>query len=542
MKNILEQFLDEIEVNYTRWFADKLYNEHPHKYNMYGLKRMLDVYGVKTLGVHCNHADLLSLTYPCILHTHRNFVIGLDCNESITYLQQGRKLTLSIEKFKQIWSGNALVVEETTEATEPNYREHQQEEIIAKIKSFSIPIILALAVIIGLITNGDNIGVFDIIRMLLASVGILICSLLMEKQLLEVSRYGDRVCSLFSHSDCNSVLDGTMAKVFGISWSEVGLGYFIANVLLLSLFPDSSDVVAIINWIAMPYGIWSIHYQWRMGKNWCVLCVITQVVIWLMGIVAMTTYLTTSFICNITDVLLSCIVFAMSILIVHQCASTYSSKKERMRAVQQYRAFKADNVVAKALIEKGEYHGTTLDDSSIIFGNPKAEILVTILSNPHCNPCARMHRQVENLLSIHKDEICIQYIFSFFNETLKDSNRYLIGVYQKQGQQKAREIYSSWYEKDKDKYKEIWEKYTYVIHSETIEIEMQKHLEWKRRTGFTATPTILVNGYELPHEYELTDLAMIVNFSITEKNIMQDINGRSTTPLGAEWPSAEETV
>lgn len=542
MKNILEQFLDEIEVNYTRWFADKLYNEHPHKYNMYGLKRMLDVYGVKTLGVHCNHADLLSLTYPCILHTHGNFVIGLDCNESITYLQQGRKLTLSIEKFKQIWSGNALVVEETTEATEPNYREHQQEEIIAKIKSFSIPIILALAVIIGLITNGDNIGVFDIIRMLLASVGILICSLLMEKQLLEVSRYGDRVCSLFSHSDCNSVLDGTMAKVFGISWSEVGLGYFIANVLLLSLFPDSSDVVAIINWIAMPYGIWSIHYQWRMGKNWCVLCVITQVVIWLMGIVAMTTYLTTSFICNITDVLLSCIVFAMSILIVHQCASTYSSKKERMRAVQQYRAFKADNVVAKALIEKGEYHGTTLDDSSIIFGNPKAEILVTILSNPHCNPCARMHRQVENLLSIHKDEICIQYIFSFFNETLKDSNRYLIGVYQKQGQQKARGIYSSWYEKDKDKYKEIWEKYTYVIHSETIEIEMQKHLEWKRRTGFTATPTILVNGYELPHEYELTDLAMIVNLSITEKNIMQDINGRSTTPLGAEWPSAEETV
>ena len=82
------KFLDEIEVNYTRWFADKLYNEHPHKYNMYGLKRMLDVYGVKTLGVHCNHADLLSLTYPCILHTHRNFVIGLDCNESITYLQQ----------------------------------------------------------------------------------------------------------------------------------------------------------------------------------------------------------------------------------------------------------------------------------------------------------------------------------------------------------------------------------------------------------------------------------------------------------------------
>ena len=47
MKNIFEQFLDAIEVPYTKSFADKLYNEHPYKYNMYGLKKMLDLYGVK---------------------------------------------------------------------------------------------------------------------------------------------------------------------------------------------------------------------------------------------------------------------------------------------------------------------------------------------------------------------------------------------------------------------------------------------------------------------------------------------------------------
>ena len=35
---------------------------------------------------------------------------------------------------------------------------------------------------------------------------------------------------------------------------------------------------------------------------------------------------------------------------------------------------------------------------------------------------------------------------------------------------------------------------------------------------------------------------MLVNTIITEKNIMQDINNRSTTSLGADWPSAEETV
>ena len=43
-------------------------------------------------------------------------------------------------------------------------------------------------------------------------------------------------------------------------------------------------------------------------------------------------------------------------------------------------------------------------------------------------------------------------------------------------------------------------------------------------------------------EYDVEDLAMITNVYIRQKNILQDINGRSTTPLGAESLSAEETV
>ena len=543
MKNIIEQFLDEIEVSYTHQFTEKLYNEHPHKYNMYGLKRMLDVYGVKTLGVHSNNADLLSLTYPCILHTHGDFVIGLECkDDSVTYLQHGKKLTLAIDKFKQTWTNNALVVEETTEAIEPDYKTHQWKELISKMKSYSLPFMLILAVLIGIVSHWGNTGIFDLIRIAFSSVGVLVCILLMEKQLTGESHYGDRVCSLFHHSDCNSVLDGAMAKIFGISWSEVGLGYFMANMLLLSLFPASSSMVAVVSWAAMLYGVWSIYYQWRVAKSWCVLCVLTQVIIWLIGIIAIVSYFYIPFSCYGIDGLLVCIVFAESILLVHQYALVQETEKERVRAVQQYRSFKVNSTVSKVLIGKGEYYETTLDDSSIIFGNPQAETRVTILSNPHCNPCARMHKQVENLLNINSDDICVQYIFSSFNETLEDSSRYLIAMYQNKDQQTAREIYSSWYEKDKNKFKEILEGHAGIIHSGNVEAEMKKHLAWKKRTGFTATPTILVNGYELPREYELEDLAMIVNSIVTEKNIMQDINDRSTTSLGAERPSAEETV
>lgn len=543
MKTILENFLDALDISYTKRFTRNLFEEHPHKNNMYGLKKMLDVYGVNTLGVYVEKKKLSELNFPCILHTHGDFVIGLSCDaNTIKFLQHGKETTLTHDVFSKTWTGNALVVQKTTNATEPDYKEHQRDELISFVKAYSIPVMLVLAVIIGLVGNWESINIFEIIRILLSCSGIFVCAMLMEKQLYGESRYGDRVCSLFHHADCSSVLDGPMAKVFGISWSEIGLGYFAANILLLVLIPSSSEFVTVINWIAMLYGIWSIYYQWCVAKSWCVLCIIVQTIIWAMGIIAAMPYFTTPFMFSLIYSLQSCIVFTISIVAVHQYASAFTTEKECVHAVQRYRALKANGDVAKALIEKSEYHETTLSDSSIIFGNPNAKIRLTILSNPHCNPCARMHKRVERLLSMKEKEICVQYIFSSFNETLEDSSRYLIYCYISNHIDEALRKLASWYAKDKFDYERILKNNVEHLHTEEIENEMEKHRNWRNRTSITATPTILVNGHILPKEYEVEDLVMIANINITEKNILQDINGRSTTPLGAESLSAEETV
>ena len=211
-------------------------------------------------------------------------------------------------------------------------------------------------------------------------------------------------------------------------------------------------------------------------------------------------------------------------------------------AVQQYRAMKADSDVAKTLIEKSEYYETCLDDSAIIFGNPNAKMLVTILSNPHCNPCARMHKRVEELLGTEDKEICVQYVFSSFNKQLEDSSRYLISCYFNNTGKEALRRFALWYTKEKYDYERIVKQNFESIHTHEIEEEMKKHAAWRKKTSLVATPTVLVNGHILPDEYDLEDLAMIANINITEKNILQDINGRSTTPLGADQLSGEKAV
>jgi len=40
-------FLDLLGVKYTGSFSSEYFNEHPHKYNLYGLSKMLSDYGVE---------------------------------------------------------------------------------------------------------------------------------------------------------------------------------------------------------------------------------------------------------------------------------------------------------------------------------------------------------------------------------------------------------------------------------------------------------------------------------------------------------------
>lgn len=70
-------------------------------------------------------------------------------------------------------------------------------------------------------------------------VGIGVSYLLIKKQMHVQSSYADKICLLFKQGDCNDVLDSDAAKLFGvISWSEIGLGYFIVNLFILLLLPN----------------------------------------------------------------------------------------------------------------------------------------------------------------------------------------------------------------------------------------------------------------------------------------------------------------
>jgi len=128
-----------------------------------------------------------------------------------------------------------------------------------------------------------------------------------------------------------------------------------------------------------------------------------------------------------------------------------------------------------------------------------------------------MHKRVEKFLHDTNRNVCVQYLFSSFNQDLEFANKYLIAAYLEKEQQEFENIIADWFEKGKSLKEAFFNDFELDMNNPDIEIEFQKHEDWKEKTRLRATPTILVNGYKLPHNYKIEDLRYFTEFNVEVK-------------------------
>jgi len=298
------------------------------------------------------------------------------------------------------------------------------------------------------ISNRSYLHLEIILLMILSLGGIYISYLLVLKQLHIQSNYADKLCSLFKYNDCNNILESDAAKFFGvIGWSEVGLGYFISNLIILCFLPSFIPCLLLINIFCLPYSFWSIWYQKFKAKQWCPLCLAVMLLLWGIFIAGMGFgYIDLSAI-SFWVLAITGSIYIISILTINMLIPVIARSSNVENIQYEINSIKADEDVFMTLLRKQPRYEVNKNTSRILLGNPDANLLITVFSNPHCNPCSRMHKRINELLEQNK-HLCVQYIFSSFNEELEISNKYLIGAhFQENGE--AKEIFDQWFEKGK---------------------------------------------------------------------------------------------
>ncbi|MDR0794539.1 MAG: thioredoxin domain-containing protein [Tannerella sp.] len=516
--NIFTFMLGLLDVKHTSSFSDPYFNEHPHKYNLFGLSKMLFDYGINNVATRIpdKEKNITEIQMPFIAQFGGDFIVVHKIeSDKVTFFWKGIHHVLPVAKFINSWTGVVLLAESSVKSIEPDYQEHRKAELLTHLKQIILFCACILIAVFAYINNSYHTNPGISLLLFINLTGLYISFQLFLKQIHIQSRYADKICSLFKQKDCNNVLESKAAKLFGmISWSEIGSGYFLTNIILLLVFPTSITAIALLNILALPFTLWSVWYQQAKAGQWCVLCLIVVTSLWAIftiNIIFGYIHIPYLFVhCQLSIVncqlVITACCYCVSVLGINMLAPKLNTDKKIQSLQQSLNSIKADETVFKTLLKKQPYFETNITDSIIRFGNPDSKLRLTVLTNPYCNPCANMHERIDELLSSVNNEISVQYILSSFGENLKSTNRYLIAACLATTAGSEMQIFSDWFEKGKELKDDYFKSFSLDMANPEIDIEMQKHETWIKKTQIRATPTVLVNGYQLPDSYKIEDL------------------------------------
>ncbi|KGE16126.1 vitamin K epoxide reductase family protein [Sphingobacterium deserti] len=510
--NVLTALLKALKIKHTESFSNKFYNEHPFKYNLLGLSKMLDFYGVNNGGFRFDNKcqDIQEIQAPFVAHIEGEFAVIYKISKThISYRLGRHNFNLKLNEFCEKWTGIALLVEIEPNSTEQDYLLHRRLELSKASLKFALLCLVITAFIIGFYQN-NIVQPQTLLSLTFNGVGVIIGYLLVEKQIKIEGSYSDKICSILKESDCNNVLESKASKLWGIfGWSEIGLAYFFSNLIVLCFFPYLINYSAILSSLSSFYIIWSIWYQKFRVKQWCVLCLAVQFLLALLvsvnlvyGYIALPTIIS-------KELLLVSLIYLLPFCICANLIPLFSEKGKIEKISQEINSLKVHESVLEIFLKQQSYYHCEKSFSNIIFGNPDGNLLVTILSNPHCNPCGDLHYRIEELIKKGSKNLCIQYIFTSFEKELEISSKFLIATYLNCTENERKRIFNEWFKHGKNDKENFFKLYDFDLDNESIQREFSRHLDWKKSTNLDSTPTILINGYMLPRNYRIEDFEFI---------------------------------
>ncbi len=485
--------------------------------SLFALSNYLEELNISTYSTKINAQDLDEIRYPAIAHLTKNnghFVVlqKFEGNQVHYFDSEIGEVRESITEFEIKWNGVVLLVEANEKSGEDGYEEKKKREIFSQSGEY-----LAWGLSIILLTLPFFLipSIF-LPYYFLKITGGAFCLLLLQKQLGSVNKSLSAVCTLGSKSNCDAVIYSPRAKLFGIfNLSEVGILYFLGSILSLPLssfcnnsFPGS---MAVLSYIAFPFTLVSVHYQWRVIRAWCPLCLMVMAIIWL-EVLALTP-LIPSFSFGFRAMIISFTSYSLPLVFWLVVRERFIDS-HRIPNLEHtlYKFTRSEQVFQSLLSLQPE---TNMDELTheIRTGNKEAPLTLTMVSNPVCGPCSTAHAAIEDLLDRFEDRVKVNFRFTV-NSIEEDSVsnkmvRHIISLSLTEPN-KCRRALSDWFlhggRKDFDRW--IEKNPVGELNGKEMEVDLilKEYANWFIKAGIAETPTLLINGRKYMDEYTLSDL------------------------------------
>jgi thiol-disulfide isomerase/thioredoxin len=424
-----------------------------------------------------------------------------------------RTTLISRDEFIAKWTGVTLLVEKGENSAEPGYQDRRREVLFYRSLLFLLGLVGLVWLIVNLVNHAgilpSSIGTWSLMALKIA--GLAIATILLWTEIDKDNSAITKFCTGGKSVDCNSVLDSFS---FGgiISLSNLAFAYFFSSVglLMISSFSGSSlQLLSYLSYSSLLIVPISLFYQGVKIKKWCMLC------LWISGILLLE-FVASQFLLvdlvppGLKELSIFSFLFLASVLVWLTLKPYLIAKGELQGVKSKLAKFMANREVFDYFLSSSRKILTKPAGLGIFLKGQSSKFHVLKVCNPYCGPCARTHPFLEKLYEAGNIDLQILFLPGGEGDTRIQTVSHLLAIAAKGNKDQTRKALDDWYLPEKKDYNVFATRYP--MNGELAKQEsMIKAMEnWAEREQITHTPTIFINGYELPSSYEVEDLKYVL--------------------------------
>tara|TARA_R110002126_G_scaffold291220_1_gene450985 strand:- start:10946 stop:12535 length:1590 start_codon:yes stop_codon:yes gene_type:complete len=520
------KLLTLIKVPHTTKFLKNNILSHPNYPSLLSISDTLNKYNVENIAIKIKPHQISDLATPCLVQVSKQgtpffFILNSISRDSISYYDdKGKLIADSKANFLKIWTGICLLTEKSPNSGEIDFIKKRRINILWNFIKAFVLISFITWITIGLYNYGHNIDItkfsFTIFYIVLKIIGIIVTVFLLWYEVDQFNPTLQSFCSGGKQLNCNSVLNSKYSKILGdsLSVSILGFSYFFSTLLYLILTNYSSEALILSSFLSLfsisIIGL-SFYYQGFVLKQWCKFCLIVQTILLLEVSFVIFTDID-NWVLPLSGLPLFLILLLTPVLIWKYLKQLLEKDKESDYYKRNYSRVANNKGYFNEQLSKSRKIALPSKELGIRFSQKNARYEIIKVCNPYCDPCAQAHPILEKLLKSKK--INLQMIFS--SPTVRDNIisktvMHFMALYNQESLLITQQAIDFWYTSEDKNYEELNTKFPISKGSSDEYETLLSMSQWCEISKISHTPTIFINGYELPKEYAVTDLIDILS-------------------------------
>ncbi len=511
-----------LHIKLTKCLLCKELEEHPDFPSLGAVKDVFGKFNISSIALKLEDKSNIEKIEGCFLAQ----IIDIKNNSNlfaIIYSQDEDKLNwynpikkkkelIDRDFFLDLFTGYIFYAESNKNSGDREYSYTRKKENQSNMFSILLSVSIFSYLLFSLFFIKTNfVKIYFVVFILFLLLGGVITALMLLYEYDNNSSTLRKICNSSRKVNCLAVLSSKGSIIWGVPWTVIGFSYYLG--LLFSLLTNSFSTnifvaVSYFNILSLPYIIYSVYYQKFIVKQWCVLCLLVQFINLALFILSVLVgSFSDSFKFDFLSIFSIFGSFILSFGVSYLLWLYIQKLKDNKDSSSLLKKIKYNRDVFFSLLKNERKIEGITNDFGVILGNPNGSIHIVKVCNPYCYYCSLSHPVLSQLVK-NNDEIKLQIIF-FVNP---DSDEYehtpietFLGAYYEGKDIEL--ILSDWYNDEDKKLEDFIRLHPITVdNSSKNKSNATSMFDFCMKNKITYTPTIFINGYELPEIYNFSDL------------------------------------